>query len=144
MNAPTTITNPSTRWLNTTLCPFIILTIVAGLTTLRGIDSALERVSAQRSTTTHSSSDSDAPGRVLMQDSNSDPLALVQGMVKMALFDLGIQRIMSRYELMRRQIILYLENPWSGSPLRSNSRLRAQTPLSSVTVREPLEIVVNE
>lgn len=98
-----------------------------------------------------------------------------EGGVKMALIDLGVppgfsvltedlsrlveQSLIARYELTGRQIIVYLENFSSESPLRFSYRLRArfpmraQTPPSSVydyynpsqlTVREPLEIVVGE
>ncbi|GAB4541317.1 MAG: hypothetical protein Kow0063_32070 [Anaerolineae bacterium] len=98
-----------------------------------------------------------------------------KGVVKMALIDLGVppgftvlaedlsrlveQRLIARYELTGRQIIVYLENFSSEKPLRFNYRLRArfpmraQTPPSSAydyynpadsTVRAPLEVVVSE
>jgi hypothetical protein len=96
-----------------------------------------------------------------------------EGVVKMALIDLGVppgfsvlaedlgqlveQGVIARYELTGRQVIIYLEDFSSQSPLRFSYRLRArfpmraQTPPSSaydyynpadLTVREPLEIVV--
>jgi uncharacterized protein YfaS (alpha-2-macroglobulin family) len=98
-----------------------------------------------------------------------------EGMVKMALIDLGVppgfsvltedlsrlveQGLMARYELTGRQIIIYLEDFSSESPLRFSYRLRArfpmraQTPPSSAydyynpadtTVRAPLEVTVSE
>ena len=97
------------------------------------------------------------------------------GVVKMALIDLGVppgftvlaedlsrlveQGVIARYELTGRQIIIYLEDFSSESPLRFSYRLRArfpmraQTPPSSaydyynpadLTVRAPREIVVSE
>jgi len=97
------------------------------------------------------------------------------GVVKMALIDLGVppgftvlaedlsrlveQGIIARYELTGRQIIIYLEDFSSESPLRFSYRLRArfpmraQTPPSSaydyynpadLTVQAPLEMVVSE
>ena len=97
-----------------------------------------------------------------------------EGTVQMTLLDLGVppgfsvlaedlsmlveQRVISRYELTGRQIIIYVENLSSQSPLRFSYRLRArfpmraQTPPSSaydyynpgqLTVQEPLEMVVN-
>jgi len=97
------------------------------------------------------------------------------GVVKMVLIDLGVppgftvlaedlshlveQGVIARYELAGRQIIIYLEDFSSESPLRFSYRLRArfpmraQTPPSSVydyynptelTMREPLEMVVSE
>lgn len=97
------------------------------------------------------------------------------GVVKMALIDLGLppgftvltedlsrlveQRVIARYELTGRQIIIYLEDFSSEKPLRFDYRLRArfpmraQTPPSSVydyynpadlTLRAPLEVVVSE
>jgi hypothetical protein len=96
-----------------------------------------------------------------------------EGVVKMALIDLGVppgfsvltedlgqlveQGVIARYELTGRQVIIYLEDFSSQSPLRFSYRLRArfpmraQTPPSSaydyynpadLTVREPLEMVV--
>ena len=98
-----------------------------------------------------------------------------EGVVKMALVDLGVppgfavltedlsrlveQRIIARYELTGRQIIIYLEDFSSESPLafsyrlRSRFPMRAQTPPSSaydyynpgdLTVRAPLEVMVSE
>jgi uncharacterized protein YfaS (alpha-2-macroglobulin family) len=95
--------------------------------------------------------------------------------VKMALIDLGVppgftvltedlgrlveQGVIARYELTGRQIIIYLEDFSSQSPLRFSYRLRArfpmraQTPPSSaydyynpadLTVRAPLEMTVSE
>ncbi len=97
------------------------------------------------------------------------------GIVKMALIDLGVppgftvltedlgrlveQGVIARYELTGRQIIIYLEDFSSESPLRFSYRMRArfpmraQTPPSSVydyynpadlTLRAPLEMVVSE
>jgi uncharacterized protein YfaS (alpha-2-macroglobulin family) len=97
------------------------------------------------------------------------------GVVKMALIDLGLppgftvlaedlsrlveQGVIARYELTGRQIIIYLEDFSSESPLRFSYRLRArfpmraQTPPSSaydyynpadLTVQAPLEMVVSE
>ncbi len=97
------------------------------------------------------------------------------GVVKMALVDLGVppgftvltedlnrlveQKLISRYELTGRQIILYLEDFSSDRPLTFSYRLaarfpmRAQTPPSSgydyynptaQTVKAPLEVVVTE
>ena len=99
----------------------------------------------------------------------------VEGVVKMALIDLGVppgftvntedlsrlveRRIISRYELTGRQIIVYLEDVSSEVPLffsyrlRARFPMRAQTPASSAydyynpttsTVRAPLQVVVNE
>jgi len=96
-----------------------------------------------------------------------------EGVVKMALIDLGLppgftvlsedlsrlveQRVIARYELTGRQIIIYLENFSSDTPLNFTYRLRArfpmraQTPPSSAydyynpgdqTVKSPLEMVV--
>jgi len=98
-----------------------------------------------------------------------------EGVVKMALIDLGVppgftvlaedlsrlveQRVIARYELTGRQIIIYLEDFSSGTPLRFSYRLRArfpmraQTPPSSaydyynpgdLTTRAPLEVTVSE
>jgi hypothetical protein len=98
-----------------------------------------------------------------------------EGVVKMGLVDLGVppgftvlaedlsrlveQGVIARYELTGRQIIIYLEDLSSQSPLRFSYRLRArfpmraQTPPSSaydyynpgeLTVREPLEVTVSE
>jgi uncharacterized protein YfaS (alpha-2-macroglobulin family) len=98
-----------------------------------------------------------------------------EGVVKMALIDLGVppgfsvltedlsrlveQGVIARYELTGRQIIIYLEDFSSESPLAFSYRLRArfpmraQTPPSSAydyynpadtTVRAPLEIAVSE
>ncbi|RLC85496.1 MAG: hypothetical protein DRI79_11310 [Chloroflexi bacterium] len=98
-----------------------------------------------------------------------------EGVVKMALIDLGLppgfavltedlsrlveQGVIARYELTGRQIIIYLEDFSSASPLRFSYRLRArfpmraQTPPSSAydyynpadtTVRAPLEVTVSE
>jgi hypothetical protein len=97
------------------------------------------------------------------------------GVVKMALIDLGVppgftvltedlsrlveQRVIARYELTGRQIIIYLEDFSSETPLRFSYRLRArfpmraQTPPSSaydyynpgdLTVQPPLEVSVGE
>lgn len=97
------------------------------------------------------------------------------GVVKMALVDLGLppgftvltedlnrlveQKLIARYELTGRQIILYLEDFSSDRPLTFSYRLaarfpmRAQTPPSSgydyynptaQTVKSPLEVVVTE
>jgi hypothetical protein len=97
------------------------------------------------------------------------------GVVKMALIDLGVppgftvltedlsrlveQRVIARYELTGRQIIIYLEDFSSEAPLRFSYRLRArfpmraQTPPSSaydyynpgdLTVQPPLEVTVSE
>jgi hypothetical protein len=98
-----------------------------------------------------------------------------EGVVKMALIDLGVppgfnvlsedlsrlvqQGTIARYELTGRQIIIYLEDFSSQSPLSFSYRLqarfpmRAQTPPSSaydyynpsdLTLRAPLEVTVNE
>ena len=98
-----------------------------------------------------------------------------EGVVKMALIDLGVppgfsvltedlsrlveQKVIARYELTGRQIIIYLEDFSSESPLRFSYRLRArfpmraQTPPSSAydyynpadtTTRAPLEVTVSE
>ncbi len=98
-----------------------------------------------------------------------------EGVVKMALIDLGVppgfnvvaedlgqlveKGVIARYELTGRQIIIYLEDFSSESPLSFSYRLqarfpmRAQTPPSSaydyynpgdVTVRAPLEVTVGE
>ncbi len=98
-----------------------------------------------------------------------------EGVVKMALIDLGLppgfsvltedlsrlveQGLIARYELTGRQIIVYLENFSSETPLRFSYRLRARFPMraqtppssaydyynpSELTVQEPLEIVVGE
>ena len=98
-----------------------------------------------------------------------------EGVVKMALIDLGVppgftvlaedlsrlveQKVIARYELTGRQIIVYLEDFASESPLAFSYRLRArfpmraQTPPSSAydyynpadtTVRAPLEVTVSE
>ena len=98
-----------------------------------------------------------------------------EGVVKMALIDLGVppgfsvltedlsrlveQGVIARYELTGRQIIIYLEDFSSESPLAFSYRLRArfpmraQTPPSSAydyynpadtTVRAPLEVAVSE
>ncbi len=98
-----------------------------------------------------------------------------EGVVKMALIDLGVppgftvltedlgrlveQDIIARYELTGRQVIIYLEDFSSESPLRFSYRLRArfpmcaQTPPSSaydyynpgdLTMRAPLEVTVSE
>jgi hypothetical protein len=98
-----------------------------------------------------------------------------EGMVKMALVDLGVppgfsvltedlsrlveQGTIARYELTGRQIVVYLEDFSSAAPLgfsyrmRARFPMRAQTPPSSaydyynpseLTLREPLEVVVNE
>lgn len=98
-----------------------------------------------------------------------------EGMVKMALVDLGVppgftvlaedlsrlveQKLISRYELTGRQIILYLEDFTGDRPLTFSYRLaarfpmRAQTPPSSgydyynpaaQTVKAPLEVVVTD
>lgn len=97
------------------------------------------------------------------------------GTVKMALVDLGVppgftvlsedlsrlveQKVIARYELTGRQIIIYLENLSYGSPvhldyrLRARFPMRAQTPPSSAydyynptmgTMHAPLQIEVNE
>jgi uncharacterized protein YfaS (alpha-2-macroglobulin family) len=97
------------------------------------------------------------------------------GVVKMALIDLGVppgftvltedlsrlveQDVIARYELTGRQIIIYLEDFSSETPLRFSYRLRArfpmraQTPPSSaydyynpadLAVRAPLEVTVSE
>jgi len=97
------------------------------------------------------------------------------GVVKMALLDLGLppgfsvlsedlnrlveEGVIARYELTGRQIIIYLENFSSESPLAFSYRLRArfpmrvQTPPSSaydyynptdLAVRAPLEVTVSE
>ena len=98
-----------------------------------------------------------------------------EGVVKMALIDLGVppgftvlaedlsrlveQKVIARYELTGRQIIIYLEDFSSEAPLHFSYRLRArfpmraQTPPSSAydyynpadtTVRAPLEVTVSE
>ena len=98
-----------------------------------------------------------------------------EGVVKMALIDLGVppgfsiltedlsrlveQKVIARYELTGRQIIIYLEDFSSESPLAFSYRLRArfpmraQTPPSSAydyynpadtTTRAPLEVTVSE
>jgi uncharacterized protein YfaS (alpha-2-macroglobulin family) len=98
-----------------------------------------------------------------------------EGVVKMALIDLGVppgftvltedlsrlveQGTIARYELTGRQIIVYLEDFSSASPLAFSYRLRArfpmraQTPPSSaydyynpgnLTVQQPLEVTVSE
>ncbi len=98
-----------------------------------------------------------------------------EGVVKMALIDLGVppgftvlaedlsrlveQRVIARYELTGRQIIIYLEDFSSETDLRFSYRLRArfpmraQTPPSSaydyynpgdLTTRAPLEMTVSE
>jgi hypothetical protein len=98
-----------------------------------------------------------------------------EGVVKMALIDLGVppgftvltedlsrlvaQRVIARYELTGRQIIIYLEDFSSESSLAFSYRLRArfpmraQTPPSSaydyynpgdLTVQPPLEMTVSE
>jgi hypothetical protein len=98
-----------------------------------------------------------------------------EGVVKMALIDLGVppgftvltedlsrlveQGVIARYELTGRQIIVYLEDFSSESPLRFSYRLRArfplraQTPPSSAydyynptdtTVKAPLAVTVSE
>ena len=98
-----------------------------------------------------------------------------EGVVKMALIDLGVppgftvltedlsrlveQKIIARYELTGRQIIIYLEDFSSEAPLHFSYRLRArfpmraQTPPSSAydyynpadtTMRAPLEVTVSE
>jgi hypothetical protein len=98
-----------------------------------------------------------------------------EGVVKMALIDLGVppgfnvltedlsrlveQGVIASYELTGRQIIIYLEDFSSESPLAFSYRLRArfpmraQTPPSSAydyynpadtTVRAPLEVAVSE
>ncbi len=98
-----------------------------------------------------------------------------EGVVKMALIDLGVppgftvltedlsrlveQGVVSRYELAGRQIIIYLEDFSSESPLRFSYRLRARFPMRAQTppssaydyynptgaaVRAPLELTVSE
>jgi len=98
-----------------------------------------------------------------------------EGVVKMALIDLGVppgftvltedlsrlveQGVISRYELAGRQIIIYLEDFSSESPLRFSYRLRARFPMRAQTppssaydyynptgaaVRAPLELTVSE
>ncbi|MFQ6100242.1 MAG: hypothetical protein ACE5OS_03260 [Anaerolineae bacterium] len=98
-----------------------------------------------------------------------------EGVVKMALIDLGVppgfsvltedlsrlveQGSIARYELTGRQIIIYLEDFSSASPLAFSYRLRArfpmraQTPPSSaydyynpgdLTTQPPLEVTVSE
>jgi len=98
-----------------------------------------------------------------------------EGVVKMALIDLGVppgftvlaedlsrlveQKVIARYELTGRQIIIYLEDFSSESPLRFSYRMRArfpmraQTPPSSaydyynpgdLTMQPPLEVSVSE
>jgi uncharacterized protein YfaS (alpha-2-macroglobulin family) len=100
---------------------------------------------------------------------------LKEGMVQMALIDLGVppgfdvlvedlrrlveRGIIARYELTGRQVILYVEDLSSGTPLRFSLRLRArfplraQTPPSSaydyynpetVTVLQPQQLTVSE
>lgn len=99
----------------------------------------------------------------------------VEGVVKMALIDLGVppgftvlaedlsrlveQKVIARYELTGRQIIVYLEDFSSEMPLRFSYRLRARFPMraqtppssaydyynpSDLTTRAPLEVTVNE
>ncbi len=98
-----------------------------------------------------------------------------EGVVRMALIDLGVppgftvlaedlsrlveQKVIARYELTGRQIIIYLEDFSSEAPLHFSYRLRArfpmraQTPPSSAydyynpadtTMRAPLEVTVSE
>jgi hypothetical protein len=98
----------------------------------------------------------------------------VPGVVKMALVDLGVPpgfdvltedldrlvefKVISRYELTGRQIILYIENLTQESPLRFAYRLRARFPMraqtpptaaydyynpTNVTVQAPVGMVVN-
>ena len=98
-----------------------------------------------------------------------------QGMVRMALIDLGVppgftvltedlsklveQGLIARYELTGRQIIIYLEDFYYGTPLffsyrlRARFPMRAQTPASmaydyynpgSLALRAPLVVSVNE
>jgi hypothetical protein len=98
----------------------------------------------------------------------------VPGTVKMALVDLGVPpgftvltedldrmveyKVISRYELTGRQIILYIENLTQESPLRFEYRLRARFPMraqtpptaaydyynpTNVTVQAPVGMVVN-
>jgi hypothetical protein len=97
------------------------------------------------------------------------------GVVKMALLDLGLppgftvlsedlnrlveEGVIARYELTGRQIIIYLENFSSESPLAFSYRLRARFPMRAQTspssaydyynptdlaVRAPLEVTVSE
>jgi uncharacterized protein YfaS (alpha-2-macroglobulin family) len=98
-----------------------------------------------------------------------------EGVVKMALIDLGVppgftvltedlsrlveQKVIARYELTGRQIIVYLEDFSSETPLRFSYRLRARFPMraqtppssaydyynpSDLTTRAPLEVMVSE
>jgi uncharacterized protein YfaS (alpha-2-macroglobulin family) len=98
-----------------------------------------------------------------------------EGVVKMALIDLGVppgfsvlaedlsrlveQGVIARYELTGRQIIIYLEDFSSESPLAFSYRLRARFPMraqtppssaydyynpSDLTTRAPLELTVSE
>jgi hypothetical protein len=98
-----------------------------------------------------------------------------KGVVKMALVDLGVppgftvltedlsrlvtQKVIARYELTGRQIIIYLENFSSDQPVRFNYRLRARFPMraqtppssaydyynpSGATVQAPLAVTVSE
>ena len=98
-----------------------------------------------------------------------------EGVVKMALIDLGVppgftvlaedlsrlveQGVIARYELTGRQIIIYLEDFSSQTPLRFSYRLRARFPMraqtppssaydyynpSDLTVQAPLQVAVSE
>jgi hypothetical protein len=98
-----------------------------------------------------------------------------EGVVKMALIDLGIppgfsvltedlsrlvgQGVIARYELTGRQIIIYLEDFSSASPLNLSYRLRARFPMraqtppssaydyynpSDLAIQPPLEVTVSE
>ena len=98
-----------------------------------------------------------------------------EGVVKMALIDLGVppgftvlaedlsrlveQGVIARYELTGRQIIIYLEDFSSQTPLRFSYRLRARFPMraqtppssaydyynpSELTVQAPLQVAVSE
>ena len=98
-----------------------------------------------------------------------------EGTIKMALIDLGVppgftvlgqdlsrlveQGLIARYELTGRQIVIYLEDFSSATPLQFSYRLRARFPMraqtppsgaydyynpSAPTVRAPLRVVVNE
>ncbi len=98
-----------------------------------------------------------------------------EGVVKMALIDLGVppgftvlaedlsrlveQGVIARYELTGRQIIIYLEDFSSQTPLRFSYRLRARFPMraqtppssaydyynpSELTVQAPLQLAVSE
>jgi len=98
-----------------------------------------------------------------------------EGVVKMALIDLGLppgfsvmsedltrlveQRVIARYELTGRQIIVYLEDFSSEAPLNFSYRLRARFPMRAQTpastaydyynpsdqaVRAPVEMTVSE